>query len=154
MDRVLNNIPSDISTNLLNYSLLSNSLDLGIEQQIDPSVEDRLNAQQNPHLLPIFEGDYQIVSADEIIAPNEEQFFTIRGNSYEKTISYGNRALYKQLPQSNGIFKSTQIEKPLTDKTAEFVKEFTPTKENTTTNKKYLNKEELNSINEKYFECE
>lgn len=153
-DIVLNNIPKDMVEDIIRYSQISKYLDLGTAQYVSDFVGiDRLRAQQDPDSVPEFKGDYQVADLNEVVANDSQEFIKIRGDVYEKILSLKDKALYKMLPKSNEVFKNTNISKPVTDKTPQFLDSFVATKDNTVKYKKYLTKKDLEEINQKHFEC-
>lgn len=96
---VLANVPEGLKDSLVKYAQISKYLDLGQDvSQIDQVYADRLKAQQYPESVKRLEGDYQIASTDEIISEETEQFVNVRGDVYEKVLSFKDKSLYKKLP--------------------------------------------------------
>lgn len=150
---VLANAPDGILGNLLDYSKISKHLDLGQTMDIDPINADRLKAQQYPETVKKLDQDYQIAEIDEVITEETEEFINIRGEVYEKVLSYKDKNLYKKLPKEGTVFSNTNTQKPISGKSPSYLKEFVTTKENTVKSKQYLTKQELADINQKHFEC-
>ena len=158
-DHIINNLKSiseSTRQNLINYSKISKHFGLVLESSsyIDPIIEERLDAQQNVNLLPSVQNDYKIVGSDEIITTTENsQFVRMGETSYERVLEFSNIALYKALPKGDSIFKPTQLDKPVSDRSIEFLKDYVVTEDSKITHKKYLTKQELEEIN-KEFDCQ
>lgn len=153
-DIVMNTMPEAIREDLLRYSELSESIDLGLQQpNIDQTYRDRLEAQQNPEVVPELTSEYSIASADEIVTEDVGQFTKIRGEVYEKALEYKDKTLYKKLPKTEGLFKNVNIEQPFSDKSEVFLRDFVITKDNTVKYKKHMTKAEIAEVNEKHFAC-
>jgi hypothetical protein len=155
IDNVMVKVPMGLKKDLLNYSRLSKYLDLGQSSQGVESLEhDRLKAQQNPHTVPETKKDYQISEQGEIITEETKDFIRVRDRVYERALSHGDKSIYKELPTNGILFRQTNIQKPMTGKSPNYLKSFVATKANTVTYKANLTQKELAEINQKHFECE
>lgn len=152
----LNEIPQDIKNNLIGYAGLSKFFNLELAPvNSDLVVEERLKVQQNPFLAPIVQGDYQLLDDGEILTNKEtEQFVRIEDTVYERILDYNNTALYKSLPKGTSIFKPTNTEKPITNKTVDFLRENQLDTEYSFSQRNYTSAQELEEINKEKFDCQ
>jgi hypothetical protein len=152
----LEQISENLKNNLIDYASLSKYFTLELSPgDSDIVVEERLKVQQNPYLAPRVKGNYQVVDTNEILTNTEtEQFIRIEDTVYERVLEYNNTALYKSLPKGNGIFKSTNTDKPVTEKTVEFLRENQIEIDYNVHKSNYISATELEEINKENFDCQ
>ena len=152
----LEKLPENLKNNLIDYASLSKFFNLELSpENSDITVEDRIKVQQNPYLAPRVNGNYQVVDSGEILTNTEtEQFIRIEDTVYERVLNYNNTALYKSLPKGNDIFKSTNTDKPITNKTVEFLRENQIKTDYNVGKSSYISAKELEEINKENFDCQ
>ena len=155
MTNEIEGISAKLKTDLIDYMKLSKYPgSFPIIENIDIVDSSRIMAQQDPYSVPKAEGNYQIVSETEILAYSDgRQFLRVEDQVYEKVLEYDDIQLYKALPKGDSVLKSTNTEKPVSDKTVDYLREYKKEVDRNIITNKYLSAQKLEEFNEKYFDC-
>lgn len=147
-----------LKNDLVNYSFLSKSLDLGFEQSINPSLSktdiQRLEVVQNPETLEKYKGNSRdLTETDIIVKDSTSPFLNIKGRVYEKTMQLEENSVYSVLPIANKIYNQTDVSRPLPNLSTEDLIDHLSNEDVNIEANNIIGNLELEEINKNYFQC-
>lgn len=160
--QILDNVPSRIRKDLVNYIALSRHTDMDLNQspEFDPNVDLEqqilLQAVNNPNMIdrpnnPVYRTD----NPDEFMTISNEEFLRLGDQVYQKVLSGDNVGLYMRIENNKTVdFAATEASVAETDKAVTYLKTYEPSKEDVIERTNYLSTRELEDLNNDEFDCD
>ena len=160
-EEALLTIPEEYKKDLAEYDAISKNLNLGIPSEelvfsdYDSQTEQREFFANNPQSAKKLSGDYLYIEDRVLAAKNEtDTFVRTPQGVFEMIYEAGNIKFYNRLPTVDPNFKFVGLEKPLSDVDFNKYQYLENTPEVFKTAKTYYSKQELDQIDEDYFNCQ
>lgn len=154
-------VPEEFLKDLSEYDALSKNLNLGIEskelvfEDYDSQSQQRDFFANNPNYAKKLSGDYLYIEDGVLAVKNEtETFVRTPQGVFEMIYEAGNVKFYNKLPSIDSNFKLIGLEKPLSDINFNKYQYLENSPSEFKKAKNYYTKQELQQIDDEYFNCQ
>jgi len=152
-----NEINEKTKENLLQYSIVSKSLDLSSLLETNSIVKTeefyRDFYTNNPIQAPKAVGQYSVINESTIAAKGNPKFIRTPKGVFEAVTEVGGQSIYKKLPESNTDFNQFNIEQPELNLDLSKFNHLQTAPSKVVKAKNYYSNKELAEIDNQFFNC-